>query len=267
MSTEKSLSEQWDTLQHITVSRDWMGLWEFCRASDIPVESMWNYSRDAALSVCVADLCDFHWSWKLLARKHNPSSSSRHGQLWNMINDYALAQNVLKLEHHHETAQPTQFFFWAFDFRADLGGLKSSYSPQRLNLNWILHQDELYEKCVAIFYMDHKPYYVEWPSEKGMLQMGKPVGTPPFLYFRAPLKIEFFDPMLFEDLLWGLQVHPDEIDWVSDHAPLIPCQVMRQDDHGNEFEMVQFDSHLEGRWYVAEMERAVHKQTYWVQAR
>jgi hypothetical protein len=202
--------------------------------------------------------------------------SPRQRVFWNLFDSYAESESSRSKKIHSKSKGITQFYFCKNPlFYWDLILLKPTISPDNLNLNWSLLKfdafSNIYERKYACFYLNNRPYYAEYPTPLGMTHQGLFPDTQPGLKIQgnvcwdSTIRSNIFDPMVLEDLLWGLRAKREDIEWLSETASFQPSKVIRQDDNGHIYEVAEFESLLEARWRVEELEKLTHKQTFWAE--
>ena len=272
------LEQEWAELQHIIEEeREWY-LWQFCDSSKLPVEFIWNYTRITLESALHPDemLAIFYVEYMRRIVPGKIELSPRQRVFWNLFDSYAEAESNRSKWIHDKTKDLTQFYFcndpqhyW------DLLWLKPNILPEDLNIKWSLLEfdcfSNIYERRYVGFYLNHRPYYADYPAPLGMTHQGKPQDTPPMLKLQANVIFDpttgehVFEPMVLEDLLWGLRAKREDIDYLSEVASFQPCKIMRQDDNGHTFEFEVFDAMIDARWKVEELSKITHKQTFWIE--
>ncbi len=210
----------------------------------------------------------FHQAWKRLYRRHDLNQWPRCSKIGRWLEKLSQDDCSLRKQRAQEKQSVEEFFFWPYDADAMcLVAVDNTYSYDWLDVTWQraiqldpCFCDQLY---VGLCTPKHAMFFLQRPDKE----------DPKYREY-WPLEIktvreksEAITNMGLEEILWSLRVKPEQIVHIQKPFELCPCQVMRQDDHGNEFEVANFTSHLEGRWYVHEMERAIHKQTYWIEPR
>lgn len=210
----------------------------------------------------------FHSDWKYLSKKNDMAQWPRSSKLGEWLETMAQEDCAMRRRKAFQTQSMEEFFFWPYDAgHWYVIALDKTYSYEWLNVTWQRAVQPEMGFCDQLYARLYTPSgvmcYLQRPDKD----------DPEYRDAYWPLEIQTINEpsyevmnMRLEDILWSLRVKPEQILHIKEGFELCPCKVMRQDDHGNEFEIVRFDSHLEGHWYVHDMERAVHKQTYWVQS-
>lgn len=210
-----------------------------------------------------------HLDWRVFSSKKILSDCPKSAKIGSWIETIAEQDNQNRIYNATHEKKLEEFFFWTHERPQHLFALNTMYSFDWLDVTWqrtVENQPGSFDSFSTCMYTSNgHPFSIERPD------------TADANYFKgAAWNFEVrsvFDhcndeeaSQILEEITWELKVRPDQVQHISEHASFIPCQVMRQDDNGNEFEMAQFDSHLKGHWYVADLEKSLHKQTYWVQA-
>jgi hypothetical protein len=187
------------------------------------------------------------------------------------MHEYARQKNEEYLLENQRSQQPIQFDFWLDIDPFEFIQFKSSYSPLKFDFEWLVAEystwANLYEFNYSNFYVMGRPYYIKFPTEKGLrVDMQEPEGTLPWMQIGAPWPDDSgFESSILEDLLWGLRATRDQVAWITEIISFQPSRVMRQDDNGHTFEVAEFESLLEARWHVEDLEKLTHKQAFWAE--
>jgi hypothetical protein len=77
--------------------------------------------------------------------------------------------------------------------------------------------------------------------------------------FRSPAEAETIDAALCD-----LELTSEDLTWLRDDIQFTPCDLVRQDDHGNQFTVGTYRCRADATAMIRHLTASAHKQDYWI---